>query len=55
MNNNDVNLLLQQIIQAIDYANNPANADVQLKTQAVDYLSNVKKTPVLRLLSVYFY
>ena len=43
MNNNDVNLLLQQIIQAIDYANNPANADVQLKTQAVDYLSNVKK------------
>lgn len=42
MNNNDANLLLQQTIQAIDYANDPTNTNAQLKNQAVEFLSSIK-------------
>lgn len=44
MNNNDANLLLQQTIQAIDYANDPTNTNAQLKNQAVEFLSSIKTT-----------
>ncbi|XBW35794.1 hypothetical protein QEN19_001367 [Hanseniaspora menglaensis] len=43
MSDNNVQLLQQQILQAIDLADNPLNRDEILKRQAVDFLSNVKK------------
>ncbi|KAL6925579.1 hypothetical protein ACO0SA_000177 [Hanseniaspora valbyensis] len=54
MSNNNVQLLQQQILQAISIAENPMNTDLELKKQAVNFLSSVKKdTDPSLLLQVY--